>query len=254
MVTLKSIEIKKVGSGSGQLDNITQEEGTSGTDNATDDNNGWTMIDNETAQIPPFDLLVVKNTPLTLSSLNPVAGNYKVRLEVESVKITFANGDKKAATVPSGKIKFSSAFEVTKDQDQITVVLLDFDAARSVNVTGNDKVMFKPVVKLTVSHENKGQPKNNDLYITTNKLPGGTVNTAYDNTTLKAVGGSGDYNWEVISGSLPENLTLNEDTGLISGIPSPAGTYSITVQVTDGSTPAKTATREFTLVIKTATP
>ena len=156
MVAIKNLEIQKVGSG-GKVENITEEEGVP-EDTGSKDNSTWTVISNADGKFPPFDLLKVKDNPLTLSSTTPQVGSYKVRLEVESVKVTFGDNNTLVATVPSGKIKFNSTFDVTAGQ--ATVLLLDFDAARSVNVTGNDKVMFKPVIKLTVSKENRGPREN----------------------------------------------------------------------------------------------
>jgi hypothetical protein len=259
-VSVKSLEIKKVGSGDGQPDNITGEEGVAENETDTKDNSTWTVVPLEKdgdGSYPTFDLLTVKDNPETLSALTPAVGNYNVRLEVDSVMVTFGEGQHQKATVPSGKIKFSSPFEVTAEG--ITVLLLDFDASRSVNVAGNGKVMFKPVIKLSVSHENKGQVNNQvknegntqTFNITTKNLPDGAAGEAYADTTLAANGGSGTlYTWEITGGALPEGLTLDGVTGEISGTPSVAGQYVITVKVTDGSTPAKTDTKEFTLKIK----
>ncbi|SCY77241.1 stalk domain-containing protein [Alkaliphilus peptidifermentans] len=49
---------------------------------------------------------------------------------------------------------------------------------------------------------------------------------------ITVTGGSGGYSFEVTSGTLPEGLTLSKD-GVISGIPTKAGTYQYTITVTD---------------------
>ena len=64
--------------------------------------------------------------------------------------------------------------------------------------------------------------------ITTQTLPGGTVGTPY-NHQLHANGG-GLIEWQIISGALPENLNLNENTGVISGTPTAVGTATFTVK------------------------
>ena len=51
--------------------------------------------------------------------------------------------------------------------------------------------------------------------------------------TLKAYGGSGEYTWSISTGSLPEGLTLDEKTGIISGTVSKAGKYIFSTRVTD---------------------
>ena len=54
-------------------------------------------------------------------------------------------------------------------------------------------------------------------------------------TTLRAANGSMPYTWSIIAGSLPDGLTLDTATGLISGTPSTVGTSHFTVQVTDAA-------------------
>jgi hypothetical protein len=53
--------------------------------------------------------------------------------------------------------------------------------------------------------------------------------------TLAASGGSGAYTWSVSGGSLPEGLTLDSNTGIISGKPAKTGNYQFTIQVNDGA-------------------
>ncbi|HEV2637129.1 MAG TPA: putative Ig domain-containing protein [Actinocrinis sp.] len=64
--------------------------------------------------------------------------------------------------------------------------------------------------------------------------PGGEINTPYGDQ-LTMTGGSSPITWSVSAGSLPPGLTLNSATGLLSGTPSSAGSYSFTVKVVDGS-------------------
>ena len=83
------------------------------------------------------------------------------------------------------------------------------------------------------------------LAITTNSLPNGTTTVAYSGT-LTSSGGNPPVTWSLAAGSsLPPGLTLLS-TGVISGTPSAAGTYSFTVQATD----ATPATVSSTLSIK----
>ena len=50
---------------------------------------------------------------------------------------------------------------------------------------------------------------------------------------LTVTGGTSPFTWSVSAGTLPPGLTLGASTGLLSGTPTTAGTYSFTVKVTD---------------------
>ena len=86
------------------------------------------------------------------------------------------------------------------------------------------------------------------LAITTTSVPGGTEGEAYT-ATLVATGGTGEYTWSVISGALPDGLSLS--AGAISGTPTAAGTSDFTVQVNDGK---KTLSQALSIVIAEAVP
>ena len=79
--------------------------------------------------------------------------------------------------------------------------------------------------------------------ITATSLPSGTVKAPYT-ATLTAAGGNLPYRWSLASGSgrLPPGLKL-KPTGVISGKPRQAGTYSFTVQVVDTKSKTKPHTR-----------
>lgn len=86
--------------------------------------------------------------------------------------------------------------------------------------------------------------------ITTTSLPNGTVGTAYSQT-VSATGGTPAYTWSISAGSLPPPLTINASSGVISGTPTTAGTYSFTVKVTDSN--SQTATQALSIVISSGT-
>ena len=77
--------------------------------------------------------------------------------------------------------------------------------------------------------------------------PGGEVNVAYTDQ-LTVTGGTSPFTWSVASGTLPPGLTLNASTGLLSGTPTTAGTYSFTVKVTDNSGLSDTAPLTVTII------
>ena len=67
---------------------------------------------------------------------------------------------------------------------------------------------------------------------TTSALTSGTVGTTYT-STISAAGGVAPYTYSVTSGRFPPGLILNPLTGVISGVPTLAGTYEFLVTVTD---------------------
>ena len=73
--------------------------------------------------------------------------------------------------------------------------------------------------------------------ITTTSLADGTVNTVYS-ATLEASGNP--TSWEITDGSLPDGLTLAENTGVISGNPTTSGTSTFTVKaINNGGSDSK---------------
>ncbi|MEV6865808.1 protein kinase [Streptosporangium subroseum] len=65
--------------------------------------------------------------------------------------------------------------------------------------------------------------------------------------SLAVDGGVEPYAWSLASGSLPQGLTLNPSTGMLSGTPVKAGIYPFTVMVTDNE--EASATQAVKLVI-----
>jgi dienelactone hydrolase len=66
------------------------------------------------------------------------------------------------------------------------------------------------------------------------------------NITLSATGGTAPYSWSIISGALPNGVTLSSG-GVLSGASTQTGTQTITVQATDAT--SGSATQQFTLTI-----
>ena len=64
------------------------------------------------------------------------------------------------------------------------------------------------------------------------KAKTGRVGKNYS-ASLKIKGGLGPFNWSITAGALPPGLSFNTATGAITGIPSQAGEFPLTVQVTD---------------------
>ena len=89
------------------------------------------------------------------------------------------------------------------------------------------------------------------LSIETTTLPGGNKSWAYS-TYLKANGGTGNYTWSTISGSLPAGVSFDpNNSGMLTGTPTAAGTANFTVQVSDNL--GDTATQALSIAITNCT-
>ena len=97
------------------------------------------------------------------------------------------------------------------------------------------------------------EPPPSALTFLTSTLGGGIVNVPY-NQTLQVSGGTGARTFSVDSGTLPDGLTLNESTGVISGMPAgPADTSEFSVTVVDSGSPPLDDAQSLSITIN-ATP
>jgi serine protease len=85
--------------------------------------------------------------------------------------------------------------------------------------------------------------------VTTTSLPGGQVDVPYSQT-VEATGGTPPYSWSLAAGTLPAGLSLDADTGAVSGTPTAAGTFEFTVQATDDA--AQFDTQELSIEVRPA--
>ncbi len=88
------------------------------------------------------------------------------------------------------------------------------------------------------------------LTITTSSLPSGVAGSVYSQTLAGTGGTTLLYDWTISAGALPSGLTLNPTTGVISGTPSVAGTFNLTVTLEDAL--SYTASRALTLQVNPA--
>jgi hypothetical protein len=130
----------------------------------------------------------------------------------------------------------------------------------TVQITGKATAGGSSTFTITVTDASAADPPSSQqltivvsslAITTTSPLPPGTVGTAYDSPGLQftATGGTGTDTWTVANGStLPAGLSLSS-TGLLSGTPQVAGTFTFGITVTDSATPPAVVTSTFTLVI-----
>jgi len=115
----------------------------------------------------PFDLTLLEGGLQQVLAMAPVpVGKYtQILMDIETVEVTYKKDGELQPTVeamlPSGELKFVRPFNVV--EGEITTLLLDFIADKSVAITGatqseQAKVIFKPVVKLSIEQGGKGKP------------------------------------------------------------------------------------------------
>jgi len=75
--------------------------------------------------------------------------------------------------------------------------------------------------------------------------PNGVMGAAYDDT-LRVTGGTGTNTWSVTGGALPQGVTLNASSGVLSGFPRALGNFSYTATVVSG---AQNQSRTFTFSV-----
>jgi hypothetical protein len=83
--------------------------------------------------------------------------------------------------------------------------------------------------------------------ITTLTIPVASLGQYY-NQTIEVAGGTPPYSWDLTAGSLPDGITLEGQTGVVSGQATSLDTAHFTIRVTDSSTPSLTDIQHLTLV------
>jgi hypothetical protein len=89
-----------------------------------------------------------------------------------------------------------------------------------------------------------------ELKISAQAMPNGVVQSKYS-STLIASGGLEPYKWGIVSGRLPDGLSLNSASGQISGTPSRAENSAFSVQVA-GSSASEIDVQQLNITIMAA--
>ena len=195
---------------------------------------GWTKM--TMADSNKVDLIKALAAEQTIGRLSDfAAGNYtQIRLTIARVDVTQEGGQSIKASVSASKLTFIQNFQVTARNT--TVLVIDFDALRSINASGS-QVSFKPTANLFYATPGA-------LQIIPSNIPQAEAGVPYK-VNLKAIGGVQPYSWSISMGDLPPGLSLDPMTGVISGTPTASGVFGATVRVDDNSANRKNTARNY---------
>ncbi|MGB8452654.1 MAG: S-layer homology domain-containing protein [Anaerocolumna sp.] len=186
-------------------------------------------------------LVVDKTKPTISASYNVSSGSIEVSVTDSGAgieKITYQVGTDAEQTI---NLEPSAILDITT-QHSFTINSLP-DGNYNVVINASDNSGNPAATKMVPVDYGGMAPT-----INTNSLDDGVVGTSYSQM-LVATGAS--ISWSVYSGDLPNGLTLNANTGRISGTPTTAGVFDFTVKAenSDGDD-----TKVLSIEISTVTP
>lgn len=153
-----------------------------------------------------------------------------------------------AMSSPEAPFSFVTPKPVTVSPGTAYDMTIRFSPTAAGSYTGNPGNNFKTSISSnggnTVLYFSGSGVGTNPLSITTSALPDAGTAGSYSYQVV-AAGGVYPYTWSATG--LPAAIAINPTTGLLSGNNPAAGVYTVTVTVTDSSTPAVSASRTFTL-------
>ena len=174
----------------------------------------------------------------------PVTG---VSLDESSITLDVGGNQTLTATVTpedatNKKVRWSSDNEAVATVSEDGVVTAVAGGTAVITATTHDG-LFTATCTVTVNAPDAPPT------ITTGTLPDGKVGEAYSQTL--SADGTTPIKWSISGGTLPDGLSLNKDTGKISGTPTAEGTATFTVKATNS---AGSNTKELSITITKAAP
>ena len=184
----------------------------------------------------------------------PVTG---VSLDESSITLDVGGNQTLTATVTpedatNKKVRWSSDKETAATVSEDGVVTAVAGGTAVITATTHDG-LFTATCTVTVNAPDAPPT------ITTGTLPDGKVGEAYSQTL--SADGTTPIKWSISGGTLPDGLSLNKDTGKISGTPTAEGTATFTVKATNSAgsntkelsiTITKAPAAEYTVTVTTA--
>ncbi len=188
-------------------------------------------------------------TGTAISTINGTVTDFSTRLPLANVTVTatLPGGTSPLTAITKADGSFSLANSIAYGVYDVTLTKIGY-SGYSINI-GSISATQGSTLKLAMAP----QVAMNLLNIVSSSplVPVGTFTDA-----IKITGGVGPYSFNLVSHTavpptLPPGLVLDSATGMITGIPTAAGTYGFTIGVSDGLTGY--AERAFTLNIPVIT-
>jgi hypothetical protein len=179
--------------------------------------------------------IVILGTPLQITTTSVPAGT---GLQPYDAKLAATGGTppyKWAASLPGG-------LSINPSTGEITGTPTSFGSGLPFLVTVTDSNGLTASATFSASLSAPAPPPQ----INSANPPTGFVNVSY-NYTFTSTGGNGNVSFGLGSGAIPPGLNL-DNTGLMKGVPTTAGSYTFSVTVTDADGLSSSAS--FTVAIK----
>ena len=178
-------------------------------------------------------------------TITPRSTGIGVQISPTSATITSGGTQQFTATVtgtPNTKVTWSATPGTVSENGLYTAPVVTVVTSGTVTATS----VADPTVKASASLSITPAGGNGSPVITTTSLPPATAGVAYS-ATLTATGGKTPYQWSMTTGTLPSGLSLNSNSGSISGTTNQTGTFNFTPKVTDSG--SQTDTQALSLIV-----
>ncbi|CAB5690482.1 IPTL-CTERM protein sorting domain [Delftia tsuruhatensis] len=186
-----------------------------------------------------FTYVAISVTPATLAGTPKVGVSFSETLSASGGATPYTFATAGGSTLPAG-LSLSSAGVISGTPTAAGPFSFTVQATDNSSISGQ-RTYSGSVAAATVV-----------LTPAASTLPTARLNTAYAGQTFTASGGTAPYTY-ASSGTLPTGMTFNASTGVLSGTPTAAGSFTFTITATDSSTgtgaPFTSGSTSYTLVV-----